>query len=172
MRIVAATNKNISQMTEENRFRSDLFYRLNSFIINLPPLRERREDIPILLDYYLRFFCTKLNKHIPEVDSQVYKALSQYDFPGNVRELRNMVERSIILTDGNKLRARDFMLNDVVVDEVPVEGDATFDLEELEKRTIIKALERTGFKKVEAALLLNITRQALDRRLEKYNLYY
>ena len=64
------------------------------------------------------------------------------------------------------------MLNDVVVDEVPAEGDVTFDLEELEKRTIIKALERTGFKKVEAALLLNITRQALDRRLEKYNLFY
>lgn len=172
VRIIAATNKNITQMMEENRFRSDLFYRLNSFIINLPPLRERREDIPILLDYYLRFFCSKLNKNIPEIDAQVYKALSQYDFPGNIRELRNMVERAIILSDGNKIKARDFVINEVIVDDVFLDGEEIMDLEELEKRTIIKALEKTGFKKVEAALLLNITRQALDRRLEKYNLYY
>jgi len=172
VRIVAATNKNIAQMTEDNRFRSDLFYRLNSFIINLPPLRERREDIPILFDYYLRFFCNKFNKNIPDVDPQVYKALGQYDFPGNIRELRNMVERAIILSDGNKIRTRDFSLKEIVVDELPVDGEEVLDLEELEKRTIIKALEKTGYKKVEAALLLNITRQALDRRLEKYNLYY
>jgi len=172
VRIIAATNKNIALMTEENRFRSDLFYRLNSFIINLPALRERREDIPILFDYYLRFFCSRFNKNVPEVDAQVYKALSQYSFPGNVRELRNMVERAIILTDGNKIRARDFMLNDVSIEEVPTESDEMFDLEELEKRTIIKALEKTGFKKVEAAIMLNITRQSLDRRLEKYNLFY
>ncbi|SDC43321.1 sigma-54-dependent transcriptional regulator [Williamwhitmania taraxaci] len=172
VRIIAATNKNIALMTEENRFRSDLFYRLNSFIINLPALRERREDIPILFDYYLRFFCSRFNKNVPEVDAQVYKALSQYSFPGNVRELRNMVERAIILTDGNKIRARDFMLNDVNIEEVPTEIDEMFDLEELEKRTIIKALEKTGFKKVEAAIMLNITRQSLDRRLEKYNLFY
>lgn len=172
VRIVAATNKNIAQMTEDNRFRSDLFYRLNSFIINLPPLRERREDIPILFDYYLRFFCNKFNKNIPDVDPQVYKALGQYDFPGNIRELRNMVERAIILSDGNKIRTRDFSLKEIVVDEIPVDGEEVLDLEELEKRTIIKALEKTGYKKVEAALLLNITRQALDRRLEKYNLYY
>jgi DNA-binding NtrC family response regulator len=172
VRIVAATNKNIAQMTEDNRFRSDLFYRLNSFIINLPPLRERREDIPILFDYYLRFFCNKFNKNIPDVDPQVYKALGQYDFPGNIRELRNMVERAIILSDGNKIRTRDFSLKEIVVDEIPVDDEEVLDLEELEKRTIIKALEKTGYKKVEAALLLNITRQALDRRLEKYNLYY
>lgn len=172
VRIVAATNKNIAQMTEDNRFRSDLFYRLNSFIINLPPLRERREDIPILFDYYLRFFCNKFNKNIPDVDTQVYKALGQYDFPGNIRELRNMVERAIILSDGNKIRTRDFSLKEIVVDEIPVDDEEVLDLEELEKRTIIKALEKTGYKKVEAALLLNITRQALDRRLEKYNLYY
>ncbi len=172
VRIVAATNKNIAQMTEDNRFRSDLFYRLNSFIINLPPLRERREDIPILFDYYLRFFCNKFNKNIPDVDPQVYKALGQYDFPGNIRELRNMLERAIILSDGNKIRTRDFSLKEIVVDEIPVDDEEVLDLEELEKRTIIKALEKTGYKKVEAALLLNITRQALDRRLEKYNLYY
>ncbi len=172
VRIVAATNKNIAQLTEENKFRSDLFYRLNSFIINLPPLRERREDIPILFDYYLRFFCNKFNKNIPDVDLQVYKALGQYDFPGNIRELRNMVERAIILSDGNKIRTRDFSLTEIALEEIPMDGEEVLDLEELEKRTIIKALEKTGYKKVEAALLLNITRQALDRRLEKYNLYY
>lgn len=170
-RILAATNKNIAQLVDEHRFRADLYYRLNSFIINMPPLRERREDIPILLNHFLGYYSSKFNKNLPEVDAGIYKLLNQYDFPGNVRELRNMVERAIILSDGKRLRSRDFAVGEVL-QESSTSGEEVFDLDELEKRTIIRALEKTDYKKVEAALLLNITRQALDRRMEKYNLVF
>ena len=170
-RILAATNKNIAQLVDEHRFRADLYYRLNSFIINMPPLRERREDIPILLNHFLGYYSSKFNKNLPEVDAGIYKLLNQYDFPGNVRELRNMVERAIILSDGKRLRSRDFAVGEVLQENF-TSGEEVFDLDELEKRTIIRALEKTDYKKVEAAQLLNITRQALDRRMEKYNLVF
>ncbi|HUX54829.1 MAG TPA: sigma-54 dependent transcriptional regulator [Williamwhitmania sp.] len=170
-RILAATNKNIAQLVDDHRFRADLYYRLNSFIINMPPLRERREDIPILLNHFLGYYSSKFNKNLPEVDAGIYKLLNQYDFPGNVRELRNMVERAIILSDGKRLRSRDFAVGEVP-QESSTSGEEVFDLDELEKRTIIRALEKTDYKKVEAAQLLNITRQALDRRMEKYNLQF
>ncbi len=172
VRIIAATNQNIQKLLEENKFRNDLFYRLNSFEINIPPLRERREDIPILLDYFIKLMSKRLNKKVPTIEASVVKALSAYDFPGNVRELRNMVERALILSDGGKLSLRFFSGLPMVEDEVVFESekDVLFDLDEVEKRLVIKALQKTDYKKGEAAQLLNITRQSLDRRLEKYGI--
>jgi len=172
VRIIAATNQNIQKLLEENKFRNDLYYRLNSFEIFIPPLRERREDIPILLDYFLKLMAQKLNKKVPAVDSSVVKALTAYNFPGNVRELRNMVERALILSDGGKLSLKFFAGLPMVEDEIVLDHDVEeqFDLDESEKRLIIKALQKTDYKKVEAAQLLNITRQSLDRRLEKYGI--
>jgi DNA-binding NtrC family response regulator len=173
VRIIAATNQNIGSLIESGRFRSDLYYRLNSFEINIPPLRERREDIPLLLDYFVRLIAQKLNKKIQSVDASVVKAMYAYSFPGNVRELRNMVERAMILCEGNRLSLRDFAgLSPVegAIELIPGEGEELFNLEETEKRLILKALERSGYKKTEAAQLLNITRQSLDRRLEKYGI--
>jgi len=172
VRIIAATNQNVQKLLEESKFRNDLYYRLNSFEIMIPPLRERREDIPILFDYFIKLISQKLNKKIPSIDSSVVKALTAYDFPGNVRELRNMVERALILSDGNKITLKYFAgLPMVDVDiEFENEIDELFDLDEAEKRLIIKALQKTDYKKSEAAQLLNITRQSLDRRLEKYGI--
>jgi len=172
VRIIAATNQNVQKLLEESKFRNDLYYRLNSFEIIIPPLRERREDIPILFDYFIKLISQKLNKKIPSIDSSVVKALTVYDFPGNVRELRNMVERALILSDGNKITLKYFAgLPMVDVDiEFENEIDELFDLDEAEKRLIIKALQKTDYKKSEAAQLLNITRQSLDRRLEKYGI--
>ena len=172
VRIIAATNQDLQKLLEENKFRNDLYYRLNSFEIFIPPLRERREDIPILLDYFLKLMSQKLNKKIPSVDSSVVKALTAYRFPGNVRELRNMVERSLILSDGGKLSLKFFAGLPMVDDEIVFdkEIDDLFDLDESEKRLIIKALQKSDYKKGEAAQLLNITRQSLDRRLEKYEI--
>lgn len=172
VRIIAATNQNIQKLLEENKFRNDLYYRLNSFEINIPPLRERREDIPILLEYFIKLMSQRLNKKIPSIDASVVKALTAYDFPGNVRELRNMVERALILSDGGKLSLRFFSGLPMVEGEVVFESekDVLFDLDEVEKRLIIRALQKTDYKKVEAAQLLNITRQSLDRRLEKYGI--
>lgn len=172
VRIIAATNQDLHKLLEENKFRSDLYYRLNSFEIFIPPLRDRKEDIPVLLDYLLKIISNKLNKKMPAVDSSVLKALTSYNFPGNVRELRNMVERALILCDGSKLTLKYFAgLSpiDEVIDRDEVK-DELYDLDEAEKRLIIKALQKSDYKKSEAAQLLNITRQSLDRRLEKYGI--
>lgn len=172
VRIIAATNQNISKLLEENKFRPDLYYRLNSFEIHIPPLRQRKEDIPLLTEYFVKILSRKLLKKITSVDSTVIKALINYDFPGNVRELRNMLERAMILCEGNKLTLKDFSgLSPVESETSPVVSqEIVFDLDEAEKRLIMKALEKTGYKKSEAAQLLNITRQSLDRRLEKYGI--
>ena len=173
VRTVPATNQNIKKFLEEGKLRNDLYFRLNSFEINIPPLRERREDIPELLNYYVKILSTKLNRKVKGFESNLIRRLQSYDFPGNVRELRNMVERAIILSDNETLSIKDFAfmgISDMEELFLPEPEHEIFDLDEIEKRVILKALERSGYKKTEAAQLLNITRQALDRRLEKYDI--
>ncbi|MCB9002304.1 MAG: sigma-54-dependent Fis family transcriptional regulator [Bacteroidales bacterium] len=173
VRIIAATNQEIEKLIENGKFRSDLYYRLNSFVIHIPPLRERREDIPVLFDYYLKFYSKKLGKKISSYDEDIITSLVNYNFPGNVRELRNMVERALILVDGSKLTLKNFTGLIGKIDEQAAStsiGIDLFDLDKVEKILIMKALEKTGYHKTEAAQLLNITRQALDRRMEKYGI--
>ncbi|MDX9770634.1 MAG: sigma-54 dependent transcriptional regulator [Tenuifilaceae bacterium] len=173
VRIIAATNQNIADLIEMNKFRNDLYFRVNSFEIYIPPLRERPEDIPALLKYYTDSISRKLNKRINGIDSKVISAAMNYHFPGNVRELRNMVERAIILADGDRLTLNEFSfvgLNSATDELVLSDVEEVFDLDEIEKRTIIKALKHSGYVKSDAAQLLNITRQSLDRRLEKYDI--
>jgi len=173
VRIIAATNQDINKLIEEGKFRSDLYYRLNSFQIHIPPLRERKEDIPILFDYYVKHISTRMGKKITQVDPTIVKAMMGYNFPGNIREMRNMVERAIILSEGGRLTMKNFSGLIAPTDSVSttgIIGEDIFDLDLIEKIVIMKALERTGYKKTEAAQLLNITRQALDRRLEKYDI--
>ena len=173
VRIIAATNQDINKLLESGRFRTDLYYRLNSFEIKIPPLRERKEDIPILLDYYVKLLSQRLGKKINGIDPAISRIMMSYSFPGNVRELRNMVERAIILCDGNKLTLKNFTgLTPSSEQTSPAStiGEEIFDLDLIEKIVIMKALEKTGYKKAETAQLLNITRQSLDRRLEKYEI--
>ncbi|HPI45083.1 MAG TPA: sigma-54 dependent transcriptional regulator [Tenuifilaceae bacterium] len=173
VRIIAATNQDINKLLETGRFRTDLYYRLNSFEIKIPPLRERKEDIPILLDYYIKLLSQRLGKKINGIDTAISRIMMSYNFPGNVRELRNMVERAIILCDGNKLTLKNFTgLTPSSEQTSPTStiGEEIFDLDLIEKIVIMKALEKTGYKKAETAQLLNITRQSLDRRLEKYEI--
>lgn len=175
VRIIAATNQSLSKCMDEGKFRTDLFFRLNSFEINIPPLREHREDIPILLDYYIKLLSKKMGKKIKSYDQHIIKMMNSYDFPGNVRELRNMIERAIILCEDNRIEVSNFTglpqisPNQTTLPSTNI-GEEIFDLDMIEKIVIMKALEKTGYKKVEAAQLLNITRQALDRRLEKYEI--
>ena len=175
VRIIAATNQNIQELLDKGRFRSDLYFRLNSFEIVIPPLRERPEDIPLLFDYYIDMFNRRMKKKISGYDDKLIKTAMAYSFPGNIRELRNMIERAIILSESDRLTLKDFTFPGVDTINIPAEQPAQeemFDLEEIEKQTIIKALEQTDYKKTEAAQLLNITRQSLDRRLEKYGLQF
>lgn len=170
VRVIAATNQNLDQLIKENRFRHDLYHRINTFVINVPPLRERIEGIPYLFTHYLRYYSSKLEREVPAVDPAVMIALKQYDFPGNVRELKHMVERALILCEGDLLTLEHF-------DHLKIKMQAAFNenlpetaprsLDSIEKETIENALSQSGNNKSKAARLLNISRQALDRKIER-----
>ncbi|WP_321308816.1 sigma-54 dependent transcriptional regulator [Marinifilum fragile] len=172
-RIIAATNQNLEELSTEKGFRLDLYHRISSFVIHLEPLRKRKEDIPLLLDYFVKYFNRIMAKNINEVDEAVVRKLLAYEFPGNVRELKNMVERAVIICDTNKLGLSHFQLNEVkenYSDHYHYPTEEILDLELVEKNCILKALERSNYNKSKAADLLNITWQSLDRRIKKYKI--
>lgn len=169
VRIVAATNKSISEISNGKNFRLDLFHRIGTFIIYLPPLRERPDDIVDLAFYFTRKYAHRLAKDIDSIHSDTVNLLKKYSFPGNIRELRNLIERAVILCRGNELLPTHFNFLSTY------ENDNTstheiYDLEELERITILKAMKRCNYNKSEAAKLLNIEWNALYRRIQKYKI--
>lgn len=168
LRIVSATNKSIESLTENTSFRLDLFHRLGTFIIHIPPLRERKEDIPIIAEHFLKGLNAKMGRDIHGISKEAIQLLKDYQFPGNVRELRNLMERAVILCHEKELQPSHFSI--IKSFSTAKKSIDTFDLEEIEKTTIMRALERTNFNKAEAARLLNIEWNALHRRLQKYQL--
>lgn len=171
-RIIAATNQNLEELSTTKGFRLDLYHRISSFVIHLEPLRNRKEDIPLLLDYFVKYFNRVMGKNINEIDESVIRKLLDYEFPGNVRELKNMVERAVIICDLNKLKLSHFQLNQESdhVGEYHYPSEEILDLELVEKNCIQKALEKANYNKSKAADLLNITWQSLDRRIKKYKI--
>ncbi|WP_372752086.1 sigma-54-dependent transcriptional regulator [Labilibaculum sp.] len=171
-RIIAATNQDIDRLHSEKGFRLDLYHRISSFIIQLEPLRNRKEDIPLLLDYFVKYFNRMMGKNISEIDGAVIRRLLEYEFPGNVRELKNMVERAVIICDTNRLNSSHFQLSSLKDDNRKSNrvSDENLDLERVEMNCIKKALERSNNNKSRAAGLLNITWQSLDRRIKKYKI--
>lgn len=172
VRIIAATNRDLRKMCDENKFRLDLLHRLNSFVINLPPLRERREEIPLLLNYYIEQFSKQSGKKIKGIDNNTMQILENYSFPGNIRELRNMVERAVILCDSEKLNLKHFQFNygSTINYSKPAKIYSTLNLAENEKNLIETALKQTKFNKSKAAELLGIDRKRLMRKMELYNI--
>ncbi len=178
VRVIAASNQELMKMSSEKKFRLDLYHRISSFVIHLPPLRERREDIPLLLKYFVDYYCRTLGKEIRRIESDVEKEFMKYAFPGNIRELRNLIERAIIISDNGILKLSDFQLGSneqiVIPTETPgnngTSAEDIWDLEVAEKRLIKKALERSNNNKSKAAELLNISWQSLDRRMKKFEL--
>ncbi|MDD3050739.1 MAG: sigma 54-interacting transcriptional regulator, partial [Candidatus Cloacimonetes bacterium] len=164
-RLITATNDNLQEMIDENRFRSDLFYRLSSFVIHVPPLRERVEDIPILLDFYLKYFSGHLKKKIVKIEKQVESALMSYPFPGNVRELKNMIERAVILSTSSTLKLSCFTIPKKIRKD-----DSVIPLANLERDMVLNALKQVGFHQRNAAKLLGITAKSLERRMIKYKI--
>ncbi len=171
IRIIAATNKPIEIISGGKDFRIDLFHRVGTFIIYLPPLRERKSDIPELVRYFVDIFAQKMNKTIHFIQPQVFELLSEYNFPGNIRELRNIIERAVILCFDDTLRVDSFHLMNTfsATDNSDLNVD-TYNLEEIERRAILKALKAANYNKSEAARLLNIEWNALYRRMQKFNM--
>jgi len=140
LRIIAASNQDIEKLINENKFRKDLYYRLNSFIIKIPPLKDHKEDIPLLLDHFMQLFSRKLKKDVNRIDNNVAEKLGDYPFPGNVRELKNMVERAVILCNSQTLNLKHFSFDTQLIYKT---GDEIYDLEEAEKELIQKVLKMT-----------------------------
>ena len=162
-RCVAATNKNLEQLIEEGKFRADLFYRLNVFHIELPPLRERREDIPLLVNHFVQKFSSSMNKRITQVSPSVMNQLQQQPWPGNVRELENAVERAMVVAQEPMLRDQDFVLRSTASG-----GNGSKTLEEVERAHILRVLEECGQNQSRAAEKLGIDRVTLHHKLKRY----
>jgi DNA-binding NtrC family response regulator len=171
VRIVAATNKTNEELSSGKSLRLDLYHRLSTFIIELPPLRERADDIHDLADYFFQSLSKKLGKHISGIHPEVYELLKNYQFPGNIRELKNIIERALIICESTQITPINFSsLNPSGGTFSNAANSNTFDLGELEKQTILRALQKVNFNKAEAARLLNIEWNALYRRIQKYNI--
>ncbi len=172
VRVITASNRDLYELSSKRKFRPDLYHRLSTFVINIPPLRERKDDIQPLLEYYVQYFAGQMGKEIKGIDPELTLKLMDYDFPGNVRELKNMIERAIILCEKDIIDWEDFRYSIPGTAEVKTSSitDETLDLAEIEKEAILKALEQAHHNKSKAAELLNITWQALDRRMEKYHI--
>jgi len=176
-RIIAATNQNLENLVEEKMFREDLFYRLSVIPIIIPPLRERKEDIPLLVANFIEKFSRDTRRSVQGFDREAMEALIAFDWPGNIRELENLVERMVILKGRGTVTLEDLpekyranTRNKPCVESVPLPIDGiclSSAVEEFENRLIIQALEKTGGNKKEAATLLNLKRTTFIEKLKK-----
>jgi len=163
-RVICATNKNLKNMVEDGTFREDLFYRLNVVNIQIPPLRERKEDIPLLVDYFIRKYCLSMNKPIASIDKIALKRIQEFNFPGNIRELENMIERAIVVGDGKKISLKDLPLEKSMITTA---GES---LEDVERVYILKVLNKYDWNISRSARALKVDRVTLYHKIKKYNL--
>ena len=168
-RIICATNRNLPQMVQQGEFREDLFYRINLITVQMPALRERREDIPLLVEYFARQQARQNGLEPVEISAEAMEYLSRLPYPGNVRELKNFVERTILVSQQPHLTEVDFKNQYVeIAAKTGVHDTSVHSLEEIEKQMILRALELYGGNLSKVATALGLSRQAVYRRLEKY----
>jgi transcriptional regulator with PAS, ATPase and Fis domain len=165
-RVISATNKDLEKAIKEGSFREDLYYRLNVFSILLPPLRERRTDIPLIAKYFLSKYAQSMNKNVVDFSPQAMEMFMGYDWPGNIREVRNVVERAMVVAQGPQIQVEDISF--------PFPSPATpsggASLEEVEKDQILKILNQTKGNIAQAAEILKISRLTIYNKIEKYHL--
>jgi DNA-binding NtrC family response regulator len=172
VRIIAATNKDLEERIKEGKFRDDLFYRLNVVPVFLPALRERKDDVPALVDYFIKKYCNKRKKEIVTISNEAMKMLIDYDWPGNIRELENFIERIIVLTESKVIRP-----NDIAYCKQGINNDAKengFEIKtitEMEKSYIAKILDLAKWQKSKASKLLGIDRKTLYRKMKEYKIF-
>jgi DNA-binding NtrC family response regulator len=163
-RVICATNRNLKKMVDEGLFREDLYYRLNVVNISIPPLRERVGDIPPLVDYFIKKYCNSMSRDLISIEPAALKRLEQYDFPGNVRELENMIERAIVVGNGKEIRLKDLPIG------TATPGNSAESLQELEKNHILQTLNKLDWNISRSAKLLQVDRVTLYNKIKKYNL--
>lgn len=170
VRILAATNRDLLKECEQNHFRSDLYYRLSVFQITLPALRERKKDIGLLAEYFMSYFAAKVNRQITDLSKTFIEKLEAYNWPGNIRELKNVIERAVILCDSNELDETLLPYEIQHITAHPNQALSAFDLSSVEKLHIQRVLNHTHGNRAEAARLLNIGIATLYRKLKEYGL--
>ena len=163
-RVICASNKDLNQMVKNGTFREDLYYRLNVVNIKIPPLRERIEDIPMLVDHFIKVYCTSMSRNIMSIDKAALKRLETYDFPGNIRELENMIERAIVIGNEKEIRLKDLPF------ERDVASSSIESLDDLEKKFILQILNKYDWNISRSAKALKVDRVTLYNKIKKYDL--
>jgi len=176
VRVIAATNRNLEEAIRKSTFREDLYYRLNVVTVSLPPLRERKEDLPLLLDHFLKKYNRENKKKVASLTKEARDLLLQYDYPGNVRELENIIERAVVLCRGEILSVQDLPLNlregklEMIPGQLKEGNSLPETIESLERQLILSALERSGGVQTRAAEDLGIKERVLRYKMKKYKI--
>ncbi|MEI6575838.1 MAG: sigma-54 dependent transcriptional regulator [Bacteroidota bacterium] len=163
-RVICATNKDLKSMVDEGSFREDLYYRLNVVNIQIPPLRERVDDIPLLVEYFIKKYCAAMNKPLVTIDASALQRIQELKFPGNIRELENMIERAIVIGNGKKITLKDLPL------EKEIKGSSLESLDDLEKNHIGLILQKYNWNISRSAKALSVDRVTLYNKIKKYDL--
>jgi DNA-binding NtrC family response regulator len=163
-RVICATNRDLKEMVNHGTFREDLYYRLNVVNIRIPPLRERPDDIPVLVNHFIKKYCTSMSRDMISIDPTAMKLLESFDYPGNVRELENMIERAIVVGNGKVIRLKDLPMGKEMI------SSSIESLEELEKKHVSKILEKYSWNISRSAKALSVDRATLYNKIRKYNL--
>ena len=182
VRIITASNQNLLSMVKDGKFRQDLYYRLKEVHLDIPPLRERKEDIPVLVDHFIRVYNKQYHKTISGISDAALQFLMRHDWPGNVRELHHVIKCAVLMNDAQDMIWLEHIPLDIHLAESARKSDDASEtkadelleilsLDESEKRHILRILEFTRFNKSQAANILKISRPTLDRKIEKYQLH-
>jgi len=163
-RVISATNRDLKMLVDNGRFREDLYYRLNVVNIKIPPLRERPEDIPLLVEHFIKKYCTSMSRDMISIDDSALKRLEEYDFPGNVRELENIIERAIVIGNGREITPKDLPLGKDMV------NTSYESLEDLEKKYILEILNKYDWNISRSARALKVDRVTLYNKIRKFGL--
>jgi len=163
-RVICATNKDLKSMVENGNFREDLYYRLNVVNIQIPPLRDRKEDIPLLVGYFIKKYCISMNKPLATIDPTAMKRLQEFNFPGNIRELENMIERAIVVGDGKKISLKDLPLEKTII------NSSAESLDDFEKAFVLQILNKYSWNISRTAKALKVDRVTLYHKIKKYDL--
>jgi DNA-binding NtrC family response regulator len=179
VRVIAATNRNLPQMVANGQFREDLYYRLNVVSIDMPPLRERKDDIPALATFFLRRFAGELKKKIDGMAPDALKLLMRYNWPGNIRELENAIERAVLLTEGPMLSSVDLRLGELSTSTPSTDGNPVvkipptgIPLEEIERQALVEALKMSNWVQKDAAELLSISPRVMNYKIKTLAIEY